>query len=404
MAVAASSRTGPRPARGLPEHHESFRLCLPPAELSVSSTLPGLRAAVGALVHPLFEVGDVLAADVASAGAPRLVVTGRADDACLPAPSELDLAPQLLLHPDGPRFVVLERSADRIVLVRDGERDSAPLLLTATGGTGVVTAEASDAGPASVRAVVRLIGTLLGAQLTGRGAVFLHGSAVAVDGSSVLVLGPRHRGKSSLAFLAVTLCGADFVSDDTLVAWASGTRAAPLLRGWPKRVGIATALLAGHPARDAFARATLRRHRSGTSRQLADATWATAPQGRTRLFADLDEFTALTGATVATDTRPAGIVLPRADPGLAGWTVEHVTDRVEALDRAVLSGRDLRHFTDYLGLLPPQRPEPAVRAGVLDALRALPAVRVAYGPDVNADFPRFWAEVTSALARAGRAG
>ncbi|QIY53704.1 hypothetical protein HEP86_03445 [Streptomyces sp. RPA4-5] len=390
MAVtAASPQTGSRPAGPLPAD-ETFRLALPPAELTVHSALPGLRAAISGLVHPLFEVGDTL-----SPTAPRLTVALRPD---LPGPQELDSAPQLLVHPAGPRFVVLERSADRTVLLRDGEADSAPLVITATPGTGSVSAEAPDAGPASVRAVVRLLGTLLGAQLTGRGAVFLHGSAVSVKDSSVLMLGPKHRGKSSLAFLAVTLCGADFVSDDILVAWARQPGDPPTLRGWPKRIGIATALLAGHPAREAFARASLRRHRSGTQQVCADTAWSTTPDGRRRLFADLDEFTALTGATVATETRPAGIVLPQADQKVRGWKIIPVSDRAEALDDALLSGPDLRHYTDYLGLLPRPRPEPAVRADVLATLDALPCVRVRYGPDANADFPRFWGEVTAALA------
>ncbi|AZS69624.1 hypothetical protein DDE74_00235 [Streptomyces lydicus] len=390
MAVtAASPQTGPRPTHPRAAA-ETFRLALPPAELTVHSALPGLRAAISALAHPLFEVGDT-----ASPTAPRLTVTART---ALPGPQEVGTAPQLLVHPDGPRFVILERSADRTVLLRDGEADSAPLVITATPGTGAVSVEAQDAGPASVRAVVRSLGTLLGAQLTGRGAVFLHGSAVAVKGSSVVLLGPKHRGKSSLAFLAVTLSGADFVSDDTLVAWERQGGDPPTLRGWPKRIGIATALLAGHPARDAFERASLRRHRSGTQRVFADARWSTAPEGRTRIFADLDEFTSLTGAAVATDTRPAGIVLPQADKDRRGWNIEPVTDRAEALGGALLSGPDLRHYTDYLGLLPRPRPEPAVRADVLTALGALPCVRVRYGPDVNADFPRFWDEVTAALA------
>ncbi|MGW2026504.1 hypothetical protein [Streptomyces decoyicus] len=392
--TAASPQTGSRPARPRAAA-ETFRLALPPAELTVHSALPGLRAAISALVHPLFEVSDTV-----SPTAPRLTVTART---ALPGPQELRTAPQLLVHPDGPRFVVLERSADRTVLLRDGEADSAPLLVTATPGTGAVSAEAPDAGPASVRAVVRLLGTLLGAQLTGRGAVFLHGSAVAVKGSSVVMLGPKHRGKSSLAFLAVTLCGADFVSDDTLVAWGRGGGGAPALRGWPKRIGIATALLAGHPTRGAFERASLRRHRSGTQGVFTDAAWSTAPDGRKRIFADLDEFTALTGAAVATDALPAGIVLPHADRDRKGWKIEPVTDRTDALDDALLSGPDLRHYTDYLGLLPRPRPEPTVRADVLMALGALPCVRVHYGPDVNAGFPRFWDEITAALALPDRA-
>ncbi|MFI2263253.1 hypothetical protein [Streptomyces tubercidicus] len=393
--TAASPQTGPRPV-GPRTAAETFRLTLPPAELTVHSALPGLRAAISALVHPLFEVGDTV-----SSTAPRLTVTARTTP--LPGPQELDTAPQLLVHPDGPRFVVLERSAECTVLLRDGEADSAPLVVTATPGTGAVSVEAPDAGPASVRAVVRLLGTLLGARLTGRGAVFLHGSAVAVNGSSVLMLGPKHRGKSSLAFLAVTLCGADFVSDDTLVAWAHRHAVPPTLRGWPKRIGIATALLAGHPARAAFERASLRRHGCGTQREFTDAAWSTAPEGRKRIRADLDEFTALTGATVATDTHPAGLVLPQAERDRRGWRIEPVTGRTDALDGSLLSGPDLRHYTDYLGLLPRPRPEPAIRAGVLATLRALPCVRVRYGPDVNADFPRFWDELATALALPGRA-
>ncbi|QXJ25702.1 hypothetical protein AGRA3207_007230 [Actinomadura graeca] len=398
-----SSQTVRVPADPLPDTVETFRLALPPAELRVRSTVPGLRTAVGALVEPLFEMDDAT-----SLAAPCMTFTTRSDapsrtirtdTACRPAQQDPGSAPHLLLHPDGPRYVILERTLDRSVLLRDGETDSAPLLITVPAGGGRLTVEAADAGPASVRAVVRLLGTLLGAQLTGRGAVFLHGSAVAVNGSAVLMLGPKHQGKSSLAFLAVTRCGADYVSDDTLVAWAHGPGSPPVLRGWPKRVGIATALLADHPARDAFERAPLRRHGSGRPPipVPSGAVWSTGPQGRKRIFADLDEFTALTGATVATGSRPAGIVLPRADPSRRGWAIEPVADRAEALAEALLAGADLRHFTDYLGLLPHPRPEPAVRSEVLAALAALPCVSVAYGPDVNVDFPRFWDEVTAAF-------
>ncbi|MEU6298711.1 hypothetical protein [Streptomyces erythrochromogenes] len=401
MAVAASPRTGTTAERPPAPAARMFRLTLPPAELIVHSALPGLREAIGALVHPLFEVTDV--EDAESPGVPRLTVTARAADSGPPAPWAAGTAPQLLVHPDGPRYTVLERVPERTVLLRDGEADSAPLLVTAVPATGRVAAEVPDTGPAAVRAVVRLLGTLIGAQLTGRDAVFLHGSAVAVGGSSVMMLGPKHRGKSSLAFLAVTRGGADFVSDDTLVAWAPQPGEPPALRGWPKRVGISKAVLAGHPARHAFERATLRRHGSGTPQVPADAAWSTSPGGRERLFADLDEFTALTGAAVATGSRPAGVLLPLADRDRRGWEIEPVTDPSEALDEALLSGPDLRHFTDYLGLLPRPVPEPAVRAGVLAAFGTLPCVRVRYGPDVNDDFPRFWDEVTGALDLPGGA-
>lgn len=106
---------------------------------------------------------------------------------------------------------------------------------------------------------------------------------------------------------------------------------------------------------------------------------------------------------MATDTHPAGLVLPQAERDRRGWRIEPVTGRTDALDGSLLSGPDLRHYTDYLGLLPRPRPEPAIRAGVLATLRALPCVRVRYGPDVNADFPRFWDELATALALPGRA-
>ncbi|SDF99279.1 hypothetical protein SAMN05421505_10132 [Sinosporangium album] len=377
---------------------EVFGLSLPPAKLTVRSELPGLRETVAALVSPLFEVtGSPFP------GAPRLALVPR-DDRALPDPERLRTAPQLLLHPEGPRFAVLAHSPDRIVLVRDGEPDCEPLIITAVPGAQEVTVQVPGAGLPSARAVVRLLGALLGGRLTGRGAVFLHGSAVASGGASVMMLGPKHRGKSSLAFLAVTLCGADFVSDDTVVAWAEHSAAPPVLRGWPKRVGIGTALLAGHPARDAFLRARLRRHRPESRDASPDAVWSADPGERKRLFADLDEFTALTGAKVATGTRPAGIVVPRADRDRRGWRIERVTDVTDVagvLGEAVLGGPDLRHFTDHLGLLPRPRFEPDVRAAVLGTLHALPCVRVEYGPDANADFTRFWGEVTAALALPG---
>ncbi|MFF0447656.1 hypothetical protein ACFYT4_14825 [Streptomyces sp. NPDC004609] len=399
MAVApVSPETGHHPPPPYAAGTETFGLALPPAELTVHSELPGLREAVTALVHPLFEVTGTV-----SPAASLLRVVPRAGRT-LPGEQELLTAPQLLLHPDGPRLAVLESSHDRTVVVRHGEEDSAPLVITARPGARELTIEVPDSRAPSVRAVVRLLGSLLGTQLIRRGAVFLHGSAVAADGASVVMLGPKHRGKSSLAFLAVTLCGADFVSDDTLVVWAAHTAAPPVLRGWPKRVGIGTALLVGHPARGAFERARLRRRRQGDLHATRDAAWSTGPEGRKRLFTDLDEFTALTGAAIATDTRPAGIVLPRADRDRRGWRIEPVTDRAAALRDSVLAGGDLRNYSDYLSLLPGPRPEPDVRATVFDALYDLPCVTVDYGPDANADFPRFWGEVTAALALSGPEG
>jgi hypothetical protein len=393
MAVAApapsgagSTRTAARPAAA-----PFFGLASGPAELAVHGGPPGLREAVAGLLHPLIEVRDA-----AGPSAPRLTVAERAD-LPLPPAAERDAAPRLLVHPDGPRYTVLDRG----VVLRDGERDSAPLLLTAGPRPGDLLVETAGGGTPAVRALVRLLKTLLGDRLTGHSAVFLHGSAVARDGASVLMLGPKHRGKSSLAFLAVTLCGEDFVSDDTVVCGAPEPGAAPLLRGWPKRIGIGTSLLAGHPAREAFERAGLRRHGPGGASGAGDGTWSTDPANRVRLFADLDEFAALTGAAIATGTRPAGVVLPHADRDRRGWHVEPAAGGAE-LAASVMSGNDLRDMTDHLGLLPAAVPVPGAREAVLEALHAVPCVRVSYGPDVNADFPRFWAEVTAALGLPGR--
>ncbi|MFI6284815.1 hypothetical protein ACIBCM_08675 [Streptomyces sp. NPDC051018] len=399
MAVApVSPETGHPPSPPFSAGTQTFGLALPPAGLTVHSEVPGLREAVTALVHPLFEVTDTV-----SPGASRLWVVPRAGRA-LPGEQELLTAPQMLLHPDGPRLAVLESSHERTVVVRHGEQDSAPLVITARPDAREMTVEMPDGLSLSVRALVRLLGSLLGTQLIRRGAVFLHGSAVAADGASIVMLGPKHRGKSSLAFLAVTLCGADFVSDDTLVVWADHKAAPPVLRGWPKRVGIGTALLAGHPARGAFERARLRRRRQGDLRTAREGTWSTGPESRKRLFTDLDEFTALTGASIATGTRPAGIVLPRADRDRRGWRIEPVADRAGALRDSVLAGGELRNYSDYLSLLSGPRPEPDVRAAVFGALDDLPCVTVEYGPDANADFPRFWGEITAALALPGREG
>lgn len=359
--------------------------------LNVHSTLPELDEVIAAVLAPYFTL-----IRGTTPGAVDVTIRRRAR---LPV-SDADLAavrrtPQLWLNEDGPRFVVLDHAADRLVLLRDSEEDSGPMLITASRPAGTLTLDVCDDRVETVRALVRYLAFLMGAQLNAGGVPVLHGSAVARNGTSVLLLGDTNSGKSTLAFLAATLAGWDFVSDDTLVLWREHSTAAPRVSGWPRRLGISVGSLLRHPARARFEQASLRRYDGPVGPLPEPSATSWTREGRVRVYCDLDEFTTITGAAVDQTSHPAGILLPAADPDLRGWSVEPIDGPPHELDP--VSGRNLRHFVDYLGVLPPTTPDSATRNGVLAALTGLPCARVRYGPDVNTDFPHFWAEATAAL-------
>lgn len=92
-------------------------------------------------------------------------------------------------------------------------------------------------GPRAPRELVQadLLGRVLALALAARGALPLHGAAVTVGGRGIVLLGPKHAGKSTLA-AALAAGGARLVADD--MAAVDGGAAprllpgAPLLRLW----------------------------------------------------------------------------------------------------------------------------------------------------------------------------
>ncbi|AUG78271.1 hypothetical protein CFP65_3478 [Kitasatospora sp. MMS16-BH015] len=378
---------------------DGFTLSRWGARVSVDSDLPGLNGLIGGLLDPYFPITPGIE-DGADATAVR--VTVRRTDRLPVDPDDLAAvprSPQLWLDEKGPRFVVLDHRPDRAVLLRDNEADSDPVLITAT-PPGRLRIDVTDDGPGTRRAVVRLLTFLLCGQLHAAGVPVLHGSAVARNGQAVLIAGPTNAGKSTLAFLAATLGGWDFVSDDSLLAWRDGPEGALRVSGMPRRMGISVGSLLTHPARAAFERHPLRRY-DGTPIGALPSSPADAwsRETRVRLYCDVDEFAAVTGVALEQNATPVAVVLPTADPTVSGWRIEPAED-ADPLELHPTEGRNLRHYVDYLHLLPPREADARARAEVLDGLRRLPRVRVRYGPDVNADFPRFWDEVTAALGLA----
>lgn len=363
------------------------------ARLSVDSALPELKESLTALLGPYFPPGP--------ADAPGALKVSIRRTASLPvAYQDLEAVPrtpQLWLDEDGPRLVVLEQTPARMVLIRDMERDSEPVLITVDRTTGTILLEVLSATPGTQRAVVRLVTFFLSAQLHSGGVPVLHGSAVARDGKGVVILGPSSSGKSTLSFLASTLAGWDFVSDDTLLVWRDRPGGPMSMSGAPRRMGIGVGSLIGHPAKDGFETFPLRRYNGSPVGPLptpsADS-WSR--EGRVRVYCDIDEFTAITGTRVDQHSTPTAVVLPTADRHMSGWRIEDAGEG-DAPELEPTSGRNLRYFVDYLGVLAPRPLDEAGREQVLADLRRLPRVRVRYGPDVNADFPRFWSEVTAAV-------
>jgi hypothetical protein len=86
-------------------------------------------------------------------------------------------------------------------------------------GTEITWYRRADAIEELVRSII--LGPALALSLELAGFLCLHGSAVAIDGRSVVFLGPKHHGKSTLA-TALTAAGARLIGDD-LIAIAPGT-------------------------------------------------------------------------------------------------------------------------------------------------------------------------------------
>lgn len=376
-----------------PSTRSVFALSCLTARIDVHTDLPEIRLMATRTLSPNVTVHDTpLDAQV------RVHVT-RQPGLGLPATDLLDKLPQMWIHDDGPRFVVLEKDPECTVLVRDSEPDTEPMLVTTQPGSGDIhLAVDGELGKPTLRAVVRFLRFVIGAQLVGAGVPLHHGSSVASGGDALLLMGRKNSGKSTLSFLASTLAGNDFVSDDTVATWL-GESGELVLSGWPKRIAISVAVLADHPSLPRFAAARLRRPGQPEIPASGEVTsWAL--RDRQRVHVDMDEFLECARITAVTGVRPAAVVLPTADFGYRGWRIEEADGDEWWLEHEITNDA-LRDLTDYLGLLPPAKVQRETRARVLERLSALPVVRVRYGPDVNEDFPAFWAEVTGAAGLPG---
>ncbi|QHC32652.1 hypothetical protein [Streptomyces sp. HF10] len=397
--VPGPTAPGAPPAPCAAPRSESFTLGYAFAALHVDSRVPGVRELLPRVLGPAFATTDSGAG--APAGVLRLTVRLRGSEEPTAATVHgLERMPTLLL--DGTRQVVLARTPEVVTVLQLAEEDATELLLTAHPGTGEVDLALPDGSPGALRAVARTVKFLVGAQLTAAGLPVFHGSAVARDGEGIVVVGPSGSGKSSLMFLVATRAGWDFVSDDLVFAWA-GADGAPRMSGWSNRIGLSVATLSGHPARRRFEEARLRRYDQpiGPLDVDADRPWSRAD--RVRVYCDIDEFLEVARIGGAAAVRPRGVVVPVAERDRKGWeiTVEEPGDLRWRSDFDA-NIRQLKHVTDFLGLVP--RPATAGNGavGVGAALDAMPVVRARYGRDMLDDVPRFWAEVTEALQRARR--
>ena len=96
--------------------------------------------------------------------------------------------------------------------------------------------------PQHAEAVARiLLGPGMAALLSMRGAVVLHGGAVAVDGRAILILGNSGAGKSTFV-AAMVAAGAAFLTEE-VAALADGADGFEVLPGYP-RIGLSRASIA----------------------------------------------------------------------------------------------------------------------------------------------------------------
>ncbi|MEU6172369.1 hypothetical protein ABZ832_10585 [Streptantibioticus parmotrematis] len=368
---------------------ESFPMGAAFASVRVDSEISGVHAETRERCSPLFSFDDF-------PHEPRVTVrVSRTERLEVPADTWRHRDETPVLDLDASRFLVAEFGS-RYALLEPGDGDAAPMAVLGERGGRHVEIQVTEDSPAARRAVARHLRFLMGAQLTSAGLPALHGSAVAADGRAVMVLGSRGSGKSSLMLLATTLLGWRFVSDDVILPYRDPASGEPRVIGLPKRIGVSVAALDGHRARERFEQTPLRGHGGAPGRLDLDPARPWGAEHRVRLHCDLGEFLAITGAQAASDARPAGVVLPVARREERGWRIERLAPGETGwLTEHRARTRQLKYVTDFLGLLPQDRPTGV--ADVLPALRALPVVRVVYGADVNRDFARFWGEVTAAL-------
>lgn len=311
--------------------------------------------------------------------------------------SDIPRLPQLTMGPDRLRYIVVCHDPDKVVVIRDREPGRATILIKSAPQTGVMEIEVYDGSRETVQAVVRMITYVVGGLVNSMGFPAYHSSGVATNGAGVLIAGPSGSGKSTLAFLVCTEAGWDLLADDQVYVWNECPSSPPRLAGWPSCVKISVSALEGHSMRSAFESASLYWHKEpmGVLR-VPDGSWGR--DNRSRIYCEIDEFFTITGASGAHSAALLGVVLPEADRDVAGWHIESVpsNERIPWYKLPAIQPtlRERKHAIDFLGLLPYQRPDPVRRACLEAYVAAVPCVRVRYGPDVNKDIPRFWAEVT----------
>ncbi|MFN8652018.1 MAG: hypothetical protein U0133_08975 [Gemmatimonadales bacterium] len=155
--------------------------------------------------------GERLASDVplpearpASAGEPSWTFR---QPAGAPARVDARLLGSQDLYPGCGARLYRTPSGLRVVVDDTGTYDLGP------DGHDIAWYPSADSTPDFGRA--HLLGRVLATSLHFRGALVLHGSAVAYDDGAAIFLAPKHTGKSTLA-LALTLAGARLISDDSL--------------------------------------------------------------------------------------------------------------------------------------------------------------------------------------------
>ena len=389
-APAALRVVSPDLLRRLRSPVERFALSFCELTVNVDSMHRGTRAVITRYLSPLVLVGEPVPDPVLTV---ELRCGGRADVDAYTV-SAMSRTPYLQFAETGARLTILAREDGATVALRAGEADTDELLVIARPSDRRFVLAFDHLTAGAERALARQMKFVLGSLARKRGAVVVHAAAVDDDGSALLIVGDRGAGKSSLSFLATTLLGWRFVSDDLIFARPAGAGLA--VTGWPNRVTIGANLLHRHPSAERIASSALRRYPQGLAKLPAAGSWA--PDQRRRIYVDLDELFDLVDVVGTHRSSAVGVVFPCAVQDLRGWDVRPASRDGSWVQPNRANLRQLRYAEDFLSLLP-DAPFRDDSNATIEAMDALPAVEVRYGPDVNDDFAAFWADVVGALDR-----
>lgn len=240
----------------------------------------------------------------------------------------------------------------------------------------------------------RMLLLFFGSRAQSRGERFFHASCVAYQGQGVLCSGPKGSGKSSLMYLACSRMGARFIADDQVLLRVVNDGNSHLAAlGWPRRANLGLSLM-GKEALDASTRETLL-FEAGVDSRLPDdgQTVAQAWSSPRKSALHQRDFLEMFHFQSEQSVQPSLLAFPRIDNELEYWRIEPIGEEEarglieENLDVSEVS----RYVTDYLGLLG-QKPK-AHDESYIQALLALPRVRVSLGRTVREHFPDFWHEL-----------